>query len=89
MLYVTPWFDILLILNYCNIFHRDDGCFVARMIGMNSTDMVITDLLDCMWVNYRLREEPKHPEYPNDDEESKLLDKNEKPPLDFRSNANQ
>lgn len=57
------------------------------MIGMNSTDMVITDLLDCMWVNYRLREEPKQPEYPplNEDEDAKLLGRNnEKPPLDFR-----
>ncbi|XP_060566815.1 uncharacterized protein LOC132725654 [Ruditapes philippinarum] len=64
---------------------RDDGCFVARMIGMNSTDMVITDLLDCMWRNYRLREEPR-PEYP-EDEESKLIDKEkDTSPLDFRGN---
>lgn len=68
-------------------FYRDDGCFVARMIGMNSTDMVITDLLDCMWRNYRLREEPKQPEYPLDDEEAKLLEKEkDRSPLDFRGN---
>lgn len=64
---------------------RDDGCFVARMIGMNATDMVITDLLDCMWRNYRLREEPRRNEYPEDDE-SKLLADKEKSPLDFRGN---
>jgi len=66
--------------------YRDDGCFVARMIGMNSTDMVITDLLDCMWRNYRLREEPKRPEFP-EDEEAKLMDKEkDSNPLAFRGN---
>lgn len=71
----------------CYVLHcRDDGCFVARMIGMNSTDMVITDLLDCMWRNYRLREEPRQPEYP-EDEEAKLMDKEkDTSPLDFRGN---
>ena len=54
---------------------------------MNSTDMVITDLLDCMWTNYRKREEPRAPEYPNDEEEAKLLEKEkDTAPLDFRGN---
>ena len=35
---------------------RDDGCFVARMIGIHAGDMAITDLLDTMWINYRLKE---------------------------------
>jgi hypothetical protein len=34
-------------------FHRDDGCFVARMIALNTTDLVTADLLDCMFDKYR------------------------------------
>ena len=63
--------DKKLCRRFAESYLRDDGCFVARMIGTNSTDMVITDLLDAMWVNYRLREEPKGPEYTPEDEESK------------------
>lgn len=82
--------DKKLCRRFAESYLRDDGCFVARMIGTNSTDMVITDLLDAMWVNYRLREEPKVPEYTPDDEESKLLEKEkDHSPLNFRGNSAQ
>lgn len=83
--------DKKLCRRFAESYLRDDGCFVARMIGTNSTDMVITDLLDAMWVNYRMREEPKAPEYTPDDEEAKLLEKEKDVhnPLNFRGNSAQ
>ena len=64
---------------------RDDGCFVARMIGTNSNDMVLTDLLDALWVNYRIQEEPKVPEYTPNEEDAHLPEKaTENSPLTYR-----
>lgn len=62
---------------------RDDGCFVARIIGMNSNDMVLTDLLKAMWINFKIREHPQQAECGGDSEdEQKALEK-EKMPLEF------
>lgn len=37
---------------------RDDGCFVARMVGMNSTDMVVMDMLTDAFTDYKERQKP-------------------------------
>ncbi|XP_045181888.2 innexin unc-9-like isoform X2 [Mercenaria mercenaria] len=37
---------------------RDDGCFVARMVGMNSTDMVIMDMFSDLFAEYKERQKP-------------------------------
>ncbi|XP_045179070.2 innexin unc-9-like [Mercenaria mercenaria] len=41
---------------------RNDGCFVARTIGKNSTEMVVMDVLEYMWRDYKQKDERKHPE---------------------------
>ncbi|KAK3600963.1 hypothetical protein CHS0354_004172 [Potamilus streckersoni] len=54
---------------------RDDGCFVLRMVGINSTDLVITDLLEELFSQFKEANEPKPHEYiPTIDEEEKLDD---------------
>ena len=35
---------------------RDDGCFLARMIGIHTGGMAITDRLDTMCISYKLKE---------------------------------
>ncbi|KAK3600960.1 hypothetical protein CHS0354_004169 [Potamilus streckersoni] len=55
---------------------RDDGCFVVRLVGINSTDLVITDLLEELWAQFKEAKEPTPHEYiPTIDEEDKLLEK--------------
>lgn len=39
--------------------YRNDGCFVARMVAMNSTDIVTMDLLNDLFRKYEARENPK------------------------------
>lgn len=37
---------------------RDDGCFVARMIGMNSTDIVVMDLMTDLFRDFEAGQKP-------------------------------
>ncbi|KAL3854759.1 hypothetical protein ACJMK2_014008 [Sinanodonta woodiana] len=55
---------------------RDDGCFVLRMVGINSTDLVISDLLEELFAQFKEANEPMPHEYiPTIDEEDNLLEK--------------
>ncbi|XP_060566814.1 innexin unc-9-like, partial [Ruditapes philippinarum] len=45
--------DKQLCRQFADNYLRDDGCFVARMIAINTTDLVTADLLDCMFDKYR------------------------------------
>lgn len=51
-----------------NYICRSDGCFVARTIGKNSTEIVVLDVLTIMWKNYkdRIKQEGNH--YTKDEE---------------------
>lgn len=35
--------------NFAENYLKHDGCLIIRMIGSNSTDLVVSDLLDMMW----------------------------------------
>lgn len=46
-------FDKKLCHKFADSYLRDDGVFVMRVIAKNSTDLVVTDLVDKMWQLYR------------------------------------
>ncbi|XP_045180930.2 innexin unc-9-like [Mercenaria mercenaria] len=51
--------DKLMCKKFAEKYLRDDGCFVARMISINSSDMVVTEMLNDMFQQFRQAEEPK------------------------------
>ena len=65
--------DKKLCRKFAESYLKDDGCFVARMVGTNAGEMVVTDLLDAMWVNYRVKESGI-PDRTSDDEVTVLSD---------------
>ncbi|XP_050418681.1 innexin unc-9 isoform X1 [Patella vulgata] len=55
-------------VKFADQYLRDDGVFVLRVISKNSTDLVVTDLVQNMWNMYKKKTRPTEPnEYePND-----------------------
>jgi len=52
-------FDKKLCAKFAEQYLRDDGVFVMRVIAKNSTDLVVTDLVDKMWKMYKNKTQPK------------------------------
>lgn len=50
---------------------RNDGCFVARVVGKNSTEMVVMDVLRYMWKDFQKKNERKRKENNSFEEEIK------------------
>ncbi|KAL4217045.1 hypothetical protein ACF0H5_023501 [Mactra antiquata] len=76
--------DKVLCKSFADDYLRDDGCFVLRMIGMNTSDLVTADLLDCLFVHYRMKTQSKETNnstetisapYVDDAEDSSLVEK--------------
>ena len=49
----SPLSDKTVCHNFAESYLSSDGCFVVRMIGNNSTDIVVMDLLNEMWKKYK------------------------------------
>ncbi|XP_076459596.1 innexin unc-9-like [Babylonia areolata] len=52
-------FDKKLCAKFAEQYLRDDGVFVMRVISKNSTDLVVTDLVDKMWKMYKEKSQPE------------------------------
>ncbi|XP_076442060.1 innexin unc-9-like isoform X2 [Babylonia areolata] len=59
-------FDKKLCNKFAEQYLRDDGVFVMRVIAKNSTDLVVTDLVDKMWKLYKGKSGPKPSEEPTE-----------------------
>ncbi|KAL8584973.1 hypothetical protein ACOMHN_043609 [Nucella lapillus] len=57
-------FDKKLCAKFAEQYLRDDGVFVMRVISKNSTDLVVTDLVDKMWKMYKEKTQPEAIEEP-------------------------
>jgi hypothetical protein len=55
-------FEKKLCQQFANQYLRDDGVFVMRVIAKNSTDLVVTDLVDKMWKAYKDKKVDKNAE---------------------------
>lgn len=72
-------FDKKLCNKFAESYLRDDGVFVMRVISKNSTDLVVTDLVDKMWKLYKNKSqplrnnEPTEPTLPPSDKEKEPL----------------
>ncbi|XP_052236290.1 innexin unc-9-like [Dreissena polymorpha] len=50
---IRSGFDKKLSRRFANEYLRDDGCFLLRMVGKNSTDIILSDLLRLLWIMYK------------------------------------
>lgn len=48
--------DKTLVTKFAEVFLREDGIFVLRLIGKNSSDLVVTDVIGKMWKMYLQKE---------------------------------
>lgn len=48
-------FDKKLARRFATDYLREDGCFLLRIVGKNSTDVVLSDLLRILWVMFKTR----------------------------------
>lgn len=72
-------FDKKLCNKFAESYLRDDGVFVMRVIAKNSTDLVVTDLVDKMWKLYKNKSQPTRNNEPT--EPTLPLSDKEKEPL--------
>jgi len=52
---IQSGFDKKLSRRFANDYLRDDGCFLLRMVGKNSTDIILSDLMKILWVMFKHR----------------------------------
>jgi len=38
---------------FCELYLRQDGVFVLKLVAKNSTDLVVADIVAALWDNYR------------------------------------
>lgn len=46
-------FDKKLSRRFASDYLRDDGCFLLRMVGKNATEIIMSDLIKCLWDLFR------------------------------------
>lgn len=74
-------FDRKVFHNFAHHYLREDGVFVLRAVTSNSTDLVTTDLVSCLWRKY-LAKRTKPPDNTHD-RENELLGTGREPKEDF------
>ena len=52
---ITCGFDKKLARRFANDYLREDGCFLLRIVGKNSTEIVLSDLVRILWMLFKDR----------------------------------
>lgn len=50
---IQSGFDKKLSRRFANDYLREDGCFLLRIVGKNSTDIILSDLMRLLWVLFK------------------------------------
>ncbi|XP_052814301.1 innexin unc-9-like [Mya arenaria] len=50
---IQTGFDKKLSRRFANVYLRDDGCFLLRMVGKNSTEFILLGLIKILWTMYK------------------------------------
>ena len=51
--------DATLLERFVNQYLRQDGIFILRILAKNAGDLIVSEIVNAMWVNYKTRFEMK------------------------------